>query len=179
MAGPSRRAVCARCRGTGREAGDDCTHGGAAYGRWPDGCRRARSWPGGARGRSHRYAGAALGGGEPAKLVRRLAKLLPEDVRVHGCEFAPAGFDARFSALRRHYVYRITTNPRGALPTRARDTAEWIKPVDIDAMQDAATALVGLHDFAAFVKPSQMPRPSGNCRNFLGATFLRPKNRSF
>ena len=90
--------------------------------------------------------------GEPGKLVRRLAKLLPEDVRVHSCEFAPAGFDARFSALRRHYVYRITTSPRGALPTRARDTAEWIKPVDIDAMQEAATALVGLHDFAAFCK---------------------------
>ena len=62
-------------------------------------------------------------GGDPGKLVRRLAKLLPEDVRVHGCEVAPEGFDARFSALRRHYVYRITTSPRGALPTRARDTA--------------------------------------------------------
>lgn len=90
--------------------------------------------------------------GDPGKLVRRLAKLLPEDVRVHGCEVAPEGFDARFSALRRHYVYRITTSPRGALPTRARDTAEWFKPVDIDAMQDAATTLVGLHDFAAFCK---------------------------
>lgn len=90
--------------------------------------------------------------GEPGTLVRRLAKLLPDDVRVHNCRFAPEGFDARFSALRRHYVYRITTSPRGALPTRARDTAEWFKPVDIGAMQDAANALVGLHDFAAFCK---------------------------
>ena len=89
---------------------------------------------------------------DPGKLVRRLAKLLPEDVRVHGCEFAPDSFDARFSALRRHYVYRITTSQRGALPTRARDTAEWFKPIDIDAMQDAANVLVGLHDFAAFCK---------------------------
>ncbi|STD34509.1 tRNA pseudouridine synthase A [Corynebacterium striatum] len=90
--------------------------------------------------------------GDPAKLVRRLAKLLPEDVRVHACTAAPVGFDARFSALQRHYVYRITTHPRGALPTRARDTAQWPKPVDIDAMQEAATTLVGLHDFAAFCK---------------------------
>ncbi|WP_284796259.1 tRNA pseudouridine(38-40) synthase TruA [Corynebacterium rhinophilum] len=89
---------------------------------------------------------------DPGKLVRRLAKLLPEDVRVHGCEFAPDSFDARFSALRRHYVYRITTSQRGALPTRAHDTAEWFKPIDIDAMQDAANVLVGLHDFAAFCK---------------------------
>ncbi|HAT1134770.1 tRNA pseudouridine(38-40) synthase TruA [Corynebacterium striatum] len=90
--------------------------------------------------------------GDPAKLVRRLAKLLPEDVRVHACTAAPEGFDARFSALQRHYVYRITTHPRGALPTRTRDTAQWPKPVDIDAMQEAATTLVGLHDFAAFCK---------------------------
>lgn len=90
--------------------------------------------------------------GDPVKLVRRLAKLLPEDVRVHDCQQAPEGFDARFSALARHYVYRITTHPRGALPTRARDTAVWPKPVDIEAMQQAAEQLVGLHDFAAFCK---------------------------
>ena len=90
--------------------------------------------------------------GDPAKLVRRLAKVLDSDIRVHNVAFAPDGFDARFSALRRHYVYRITTDAAGALPTRARDTATWTKPVDINAMQDAATALVGLHDFAAFCK---------------------------
>lgn len=90
--------------------------------------------------------------GDPVKFVRRLAKLLPEDVRVHDCQQAPEGFDARFSALERHYVYRITTHPRGALPTRARDTAVWPKAVDIEAMQQAAEQLVGLHDFAAFCK---------------------------
>ncbi len=39
-------------------------------------------------------------------LVRRLGRLLPADVRVRRIIRAPAGFDARFSALRRHYVYR-------------------------------------------------------------------------
>lgn len=90
--------------------------------------------------------------GDPMRLVRRLARLLPEDVRVHAVTVAPPGFDARFAALRRHYVYRLTTHPRGALPTRARDTAHWPKPVDLDAMQAAADVLVGLHDFAAFCK---------------------------
>ncbi|AGF71560.1 tRNA pseudouridine(38-40) synthase TruA [Corynebacterium halotolerans] len=90
--------------------------------------------------------------GDPARLVRRLGRLLPEDVRVHDCTLAPAGFDARFSALRRHYVYRVTTHPRGALPTRARDTAAWPKPVDLESMRAAADVLVGLHDFAAFCK---------------------------
>lgn len=90
--------------------------------------------------------------GDPGRLVRRLGRLLPEDVRVHACTFAPEGFDARFSALRRHYVYRVTTHPRGALPTRARDTAVWPRPVDLEAMRAAADVLVGLHDFAAFCK---------------------------
>ena len=90
--------------------------------------------------------------GDPSTLVPRLAKLLPPDVRVHESRFAPVGFDARFSALRRHYVYRVTTHPRGALPTRARDTAVWTKAVDLDLMQDSASVLMGFHDFAAFCK---------------------------
>lgn len=51
-------------------------------------------------------------------LVRRLARFVPEDVRVLGIRRAPAGFDARFSALRRHYEYRLSTAPYGATPSR-------------------------------------------------------------
>ncbi|WP_143336639.1 tRNA pseudouridine(38-40) synthase TruA [Corynebacterium pacaense] len=90
--------------------------------------------------------------GDPARLVRRLARLLPDDVRVDTVSQAPPGFDARFSALRRHYVYRVCTHPAGPLPTRIRDTATWPKPVDIQAAQAAADALVGLHDFVAFCR---------------------------
>lgn len=90
--------------------------------------------------------------GDPSKLVRRLGRLLPDDIRVHGVRFAEPGFDARFSAMRRHYVYRITTHPAGALPTRRHDTAQWPKPVELERMQLAADALLGLHDFVAFCK---------------------------
>lgn len=90
--------------------------------------------------------------GDPGRLVRRLARLLPDDIRVQHCDWAPDGFDARFSALRRHYVYRISTDPAGVLPVRLRDTAHWPKQVDVARMQDAADALVGLHDFAALCK---------------------------
>ncbi|MCK7662289.1 tRNA pseudouridine(38-40) synthase TruA [Corynebacterium sp. CCM 9185] len=100
-------------------------------------------------------------GNDPAALVRRLARLLPPDVRIHRCTRAPEGFDARFSALRRHYAYRVTTHPRGALPTRARDTAHWPKPVDFAAMRESAEVLTGLNDFAAF------------CRAKDGATTVR------
>ena len=90
--------------------------------------------------------------GDPSRLVRRLARFLPADVRVSAVTEVTDDFDARFSALRRHYVYRLSTDSAGALPTRVRDTAVWPKPVDLGLMQEAATALVGLHDFAAFCK---------------------------
>lgn len=90
--------------------------------------------------------------GDPARLVRRLAKLLPEDVRVFGVREESPLFDARFSALTRSYVYRVSTHPAGALPTRSRDTAVWGRAVDLSAMQAAADAFVGLHDFAAFCR---------------------------
>lgn len=93
--------------------------------------------------------------GDPARLVRRLAKLLPTDVRVFGVRQVSPHFDARFAALSRSYTYRVTTNPAGALPTRARDTAVWGRPVDIERMQQTADLMVGLNDFAAFCKPRE------------------------
>jgi tRNA pseudouridine38-40 synthase len=89
---------------------------------------------------------------DPQWLVRRLARLLPSDVRVRAISPAPAAFDARFSALRRHYRYRVATAPSGAEPLRARDTLSWPHPVDLDAVNAASALLLGEHDFAAFCK---------------------------
>lgn len=102
---------------------------------------------------------------EPARLVRRLARFLPRDVRVKDVSFAPEHFDARFSAIRRHYEYRLTTAPYGAEPLRARDTVAWPKDVDVDAMREASSRLLGLHDFAAF------------CKRREGATTVRELQR--
>ncbi|WP_226369971.1 tRNA pseudouridine(38-40) synthase TruA [Pseudonocardia oceani] len=89
---------------------------------------------------------------DPAWLVRRLARLLPPDVRVRAVRPVPAAFDARFGALRRHYRYRLATAPHGAEPLRARDTVAWPFPVDLDALGAASALLLGEHDFAAFCK---------------------------
>ena len=83
---------------------------------------------------------------DPSRWVRRLARFLPRDVRVTGISVAPEHFDARFSAIRRHYEYRLTTAVYGAEPLRARDTVAWPKAVDLDAMQRASQSLLGLHD---------------------------------
>ncbi|CRK50501.1 tRNA pseudouridine synthase A [Rhodococcus sp. RD6.2] len=102
---------------------------------------------------------------EPNRLVRRLARFLPPDVRVKAITEVPAEFDARFSAIRRHYEYRITTARYGAEPLRARDTVSVPKQLDLDAMRAASHSLLGLHDFAAF------------CRRREGATTVRDLQR--
>lgn len=98
-------------------------------------------------------------------LVRRLAKFLPEDVRVRDIARAPTGFDARFSALRRHYAYRLAMAPWGAEPQEVRFVTAWSRPLDLDAMAVASRILLGLNDFAAFCRP----RP--------GATTIRDLQR--
>jgi tRNA pseudouridine38-40 synthase len=85
-------------------------------------------------------------------LIRKLAGLLPPDVRVLAARAVPAEFDARFSALARRYEYRVTDAPHGAAPLRRRDTLAWPRPLDLDRLNAAAAGLVGEHDFAAFCR---------------------------
>jgi tRNA pseudouridine38-40 synthase len=94
-------------------------------------------------------------------LTRRLARLLPADVRVWAVALAAPGFDARFSALWRRYSYRVCDDPAMADPLRRRDTLWYRRPLDLDLMNTAARACVGEHDFAAF------------CRRRDGATTIR------
>lgn len=98
-------------------------------------------------------------------LLRRLGRLLPADVRVRRIVRAPAGFDARFSALRRHYLYRLSTSPFGVEPHQARYITAWPRALDVDTMAAVSRDLVGLHDFAAF------------CRHRAGATTIRDLQR--
>lgn len=105
--------------------------------------------------------------GEPEflPLLRRLGRFLPTDVRILDISRAPAGFDARFSALRRHYEYRLSTAPYGVQPLQARYITAWPRDLDVDAMAAASRNLLGLHDFAAF------------CRHRENATTIRDLQR--
>ena len=82
----------------------------------------------------------------------RLRGILPPDVVVHAVTPAAEGFDARFSALRRRYLYRLCDEPASLDPLRRRDTAGHRRRLEVEAMDDAARRLVGLGDFAAFCK---------------------------
>ena len=77
------------------------------------------------------------------------AHLRPEPVAVLSAEPVAADFDARFSAIRRHYRYRILT--RRAPPALGRGRVWHVKrPLDAVAMQSGAARLVGQHDFTTF-----------------------------
>lgn len=91
----------------------------------------------------------------------RLRGILPADVGVRRVTRAPEGFDARFSALRRRYRYRICDDPALDDPLRRSETVRARGPLDVAAMDTAAGRLLGLHDFAAF------------CRRREGATTVR------
>jgi tRNA pseudouridine38-40 synthase len=102
---------------------------------------------------------------EPApdseRLRDRLNAVLPDDVVVHSVAPAPPGFDARFSAIARRYVYRVCDDATRLDPLRRREVLLHRHPLDESAMQVAAASLVGEHDFAAF------------CRRREGATTVR------
>ena len=93
--------------------------------------------------------------------ARRLGRILPPEVRVAAIGLAPAGFDARFSALWRRYSYRVCDDPALADPLRRHDTLWYRHPIDLDLMNSAALPCLGEHDFAAF------------CRRREGATTIR------
>ncbi|WP_432929730.1 tRNA pseudouridine(38-40) synthase TruA [Microbispora sp. CA-135349] len=100
-----------------------------------------------------------------AALTRRLAGVLPLDVRIHTVSVAPEGFDARFSALSRRYGYRVGDGPGGVDPLRRREVLWYARPLDVGLLNAAAARLLGEHDFAAF------------CRRREGATTIRELQR--
>ncbi len=75
--------------------------------------------------------------------------LKPAPIAVLDCIEAPDGFDARFSATARHYLYRILM--RRAPPVLDRNRVWSLRaPLDADAMHEAAGYLIGHHDFTTF-----------------------------
>ncbi|WP_448630215.1 tRNA pseudouridine(38-40) synthase TruA [Cellulomonas soli] len=94
-------------------------------------------------------------------LLTRLSGVLPGDVVVHRVALAPEGFDARFSALRRRYAYRVCDDAARRDPLTRTHVLWHRHALDVAAMDAAARALLGRHDFASF------------CKQREGATTIR------
>lgn len=104
-----------------------------------------------ARGRNARAADtdAAIA------LARRLNGILSQkgDIVITAARIAPAGFDARFGALWRRYEYRIADADSVRDPLQRVRTTWLPGRHSMERMDEAAKALCGLHDFAAYCKP--------------------------
>lgn len=75
--------------------------------------------------------------------------LQPDPITIVACAEVAGGFDARFSATSRHYLYRILA--RRAPPALDRNRVWWVPhALDWRAMREAAARLVGRHDFTTF-----------------------------
>jgi len=86
-------------------------------------------------------------------LLTRLGGVLPADVVAGRVRVAPDGFDARFSAVARRYVYRVCDDPALRDPLRRHHVLWTRRPLDAGAMHEAAQRVLGRHDFAAYCRP--------------------------
>jgi tRNA pseudouridine38-40 synthase len=87
----------------------------------------------------------------PERLQKALNGALAPELVVVDASYAPEGFDARFSAKAREYLYRIH---EAALPDPFTARFVWHRPGDLrlSPMREAARLLVGEHDFASFCR---------------------------
>jgi tRNA pseudouridine38-40 synthase len=97
---------------------------------------------------------------DPDRVRRALNGSLGPAIIVREAGWAPPGFDARLSARRRTYVYRIDDSGDPD-PLLRGFVLAWPRPLDLPRMREAARPLLGEHDFAAF------------CRSRSGATTTR------
>ena len=94
-------------------------------------------------------------------LTRRLNKVLGGDCVVRRISAAPRGFDARFAAVWRRYVYRLSDAEVPPDPLYRYQVAQVHTQVDLARLNEEAATLVGLRDFGAF------------CRRREGASTIR------
>ncbi len=104
-----------------------------------------------------------------SSLARSLNALTHDAIVVSDVRCRDSGFSARFSATEREYRYFIAL---GDVPPLFMADFSWHipRPLDVDAMQEAAAYLVGEHDFKSFcLAASAQGKPT--CRNVHGIGF--------
>ena len=105
---------------------------------------------------------------EPERVRRVLNAALGPVIVVREAAWAPAEFDARFSARRRTYVYRVDDSGHPD-PLSRGFVLSWPRPLDLERMRAAAAPLLGEHDFAAFCRR----RGESSTRRRLRSTGVR------
>lgn len=104
---------------------------------------------------------------ETAVLQRAINANLPDDIVVLQLEEVPVNFHPRFDARSRAYKYYIYN---AAVRSPIHRTRSWFvqQPLDLQKMNEAATKLVGVHNFATFGQP---PQGENTTREVLAARW--------
>jgi tRNA pseudouridine38-40 synthase len=98
----------------------------------------------------------------PREWLRALNAHLPSDISALSVDEVPDHFHARYSATGKLYEYHILNRSERAALLRARAWTVY-KPLNIDAMSEAAASLLGSHDFSSFqTAPTDNKNP--HCR---------------
>lgn len=104
------------------------------------------------------------------ELQRALNSILPSDVWVAGAYEMDPTFHARFSATSRRYSYRIGTDPEARSPFRSRWEHAVLNPIDIEALNAAARAILGEHCFLGFAVRGTAPETDNHrCRVLMAS----------
>lgn len=120
----------------------------------------------------------------PENLCDALNRILPGDVKIKRIEIADDSFSARYSAKSRTYVYVILNRQQPSVYL-SRYTWHVMQPLDIEKMKDAASRLIGSHDFSSFGTPDH---PGGSAIRQLSclsvwrrkeAVFLKIRANAF
>ena len=104
------------------------------------------------------------------KISYALNQRLPEDIVVQDSCEVEESFHPRFSKSRKTYEYRIL-NRKFRMPTRRLDTYFYYYPLDAERMQEAASRLVGEHDFKSFCAVNAQSQTS--VRTFFSCSVTR------
>src|SRR5262249_163047 len=104
------------------------------------------------------------------KFARALNALLPSDVPVVAAPKRPKAFHATLDARSKRYRYVIDNGPF-ASPFQLRYSWHVRRPLDIAAMEAAAHALIGRHDFHSF--ETDWPNRASSVRTILDLSVTR------
>ena len=120
----------------------------AAFPRW-EGLAVAGRTDAGVHARGQVASFHAAGGAPADKAAQTLNALLPDDVSVLAGESEADDFHARYSARARSYRYRIWRRPTPS-PFERRRSLWHARPLEVEALEEAARRIVGEHEFRAF-----------------------------
>ena len=91
------------------------------------------------------------------EILDNLRRYLPEDIGIYSCKDVSERFHARLNAREKTYRYRIWNSAQPCVFDR-RYVAVMPEALDTDAMNQAASHLLGQHDFAAFCGNAKMKK---------------------